>query len=153
MDNKREMEVEALKTPKGANVPTLKGLQAVVDGIYEDLSPLESSLASLHASSKSISSQVEDISTRLESIQQFLSDFLLMIGRIDASLANLDQRVQTLHEMQQGLQISDMDILEVRDSLADLLAQSKFSDLLEEVQSASRLNNKQKGRLNVQQKD
>ena len=86
MAKKRDLEVESLKTSKGANVPTVKGLQAIIDGIYDDISPLEQSIAALHEGFQSVSGQVEDLSKRLGAIQQFLSDFVLMIGKIDTFL-------------------------------------------------------------------
>jgi methyl-accepting chemotaxis protein len=151
MAKKRDLEVESLKTSKGANVPTVKGLQAIIDGIYDDISPLEQSIAALHEGFQSVSGQVEDLSKRLGAIQQFLSDFVLMIGKIDTALSELNHNVRTIAESSKGIEASSLDIFEVRDLLTDLLAQSKFSDLLEEAQSISRPDTPKKVQLNDQE--
>lgn len=144
MARKRDLEVESFKTPKGATIPTVKGLQDVIDGIYEDLSPLEQSITALHEGFQSLSTNTEDLSKRLGAIQQFLSDFVLMIGKIDTALSELNHHVRS----QKETTISSLDIFEVRDLLADLLAQSKFSDLLDEAQSISKPDNLKKEHFN-----
>ncbi|MFW9917561.1 MAG: hypothetical protein ACFFGZ_18320 [Candidatus Thorarchaeota archaeon] len=138
MPKKRDVKVESLKTSKGETVPTIKGLQTVIDGVYEELNPLEQSITALGEGFQSVSTQVEDLSKRLGAIQQFLSDFVLMLGKIDTALSELNHQVRMMSESQQGGPISNLDLFEVRDLLADLLAQSKFTDLLEEAQTVSR---------------
>ncbi len=145
----RELEIESLKTPKGGTVPTVKGLQTIIDNIYKDLSPLEQSLAGLTQGSQSVANNVENLSNRLESIQQFLADFLLMLGKIDAALSQLNQRVMNLENNQEGSGITKLDLFEIRGSLADLLAQSKFSDIFEDVQQSVRSESNVKERDDV----
>ncbi|MHA2370716.1 MAG: hypothetical protein ACXADX_18025 [Candidatus Hodarchaeales archaeon] len=153
MAKKRDLEVESLKTPKGETVPTIKGLQAVIDGVYEELNPLEQSIAALGEGFQSVSTQVEDLSKRLGAIQQFLSDFVLMLGKIDTALSELNHQVRMMSESQQGSPISNLDLFEVRDLLADLLAQSKFSDLLEEAQTVSRPDTIKKEQTDAQEEN
>ena len=63
----REINIESLKTPKG-DVPTVKGLESVMDLVFSEYNKLESKINSLHEKIDGFSdemSKMENLETRL----------------------------------------------------------------------------------------
>ncbi|MHA1214939.1 MAG: hypothetical protein ACTSPG_06560 [Candidatus Hodarchaeales archaeon] len=112
--NRREIEVESIKTPKG-NVPTVKGLESGLNAIYDDLKPIASDLSSLDKSLTGIIEKLDHYEEKMNVIAQSLAEIVTYLGKLDSSIKQNHELVK------KQLYFEQTDLITLKNELASIL--------------------------------
>ena len=95
MSNKKEIEIESIKTPKG-NVPTVKGLETVTNHILDQVTPLEKTITAISADISSIKRNLDSMSKVIHSFGDNFGELLLILAKVDSKIT------QGLKQIEEG---------------------------------------------------
>ena len=95
MSNKKEIEIESIKTPKG-NVPTVKGLETVTNHILDQVTPLEKTITAISADISSIKRNLDSMSKVIHSFGDNFGELLLILAKVDSKIT------QGLKQLEEG---------------------------------------------------
>ena len=120
----RELKVESIKTPLG-NVPTLKGLETAVNAVIDQMSSVTDTFKSIEQGISHIQDSIENISSSLALVGDNLSEFLVLLSKINSSISdvfqqNIDDKTQVYGDHQANL-------VELSTLLANILLEFKKS--------------------------
>ncbi len=120
----REIQVESVSTPKGS-VPTVKGLEKVVNQIYNDIQPLASTVNSFVETEKDIQKRLTSIEHETKQIKELLATLVGFLTKLDLS-QKLDRLLEATEKFETlRIDASESDLLEVRQNLASILVDLK----------------------------
>ncbi|MFX1512789.1 MAG: hypothetical protein ACFFCQ_09405 [Promethearchaeota archaeon] len=124
MAEEREIQVESVNTPKGS-VPTVKGVEKVINQVYNDIQPLASTVSSFVEAEKDIQKRLTSIELEVKQIKELLSAFIGFISKLNLS-QKLDKLFETMEKLETfRIDAAESDLLELRQSLASILVDLK----------------------------
>ena len=122
MDQKsRELNIESLKTPKG-DVPTVKGLEAIINLFFSEYSKIENNITVLHQKIDNSSAKIETQSTLITDLGKNFSDLIVILGSLDRKIEQ-QQSVTSNNRF-----IETVDLLTLKKDLSQIL--TKLESLL-----------------------
>ena len=122
MDQKsRELNIESLKTPKG-DVPTVKGLEAIINLFFSEYSKIENSITVLHQKIDNSSTKIETQSTLITDLGKNFSDLIVILGSLDRKIEQQQSATSN------NRFIETVDLLTLKKDLSQIL--TKLESLL-----------------------
>jgi chromosome segregation ATPase len=111
----REIGVETLSTPKG-DVPTIKGLETVIDAIFSEYNNINKNMATLNEAITQLSREVSSQANVLKNLSNSFADLLVQLGKLDTKI-----------ERQQSSTVTDrlietVDLFTLKSDLSRILA-------------------------------
>ena len=125
-----EIDIEAIETPKG-NVPTVQGLENVINLIMDQVSPLAQAIQGIHAETKHIRATLDYLGTFVQQIGDNLGEFLVLMAKLNS---NIDTALDEI-ENNQGLQEQQNTLIELQTILAKLLVQFQSLPVLQQIKT------------------
>ncbi|MHA1995592.1 MAG: hypothetical protein ACW97Z_13690 [Candidatus Hodarchaeales archaeon] len=117
----RELNIESLKTPKG-DVPTVKGLEAVVELVFSEYGKIEGSIKSLNQQLEATSNKITKQSSLITDLGKNFSDLIVILGSLERKIEQ-QQSVSANNRI-----IETIDLLTLKKDLAQIL--NKLESLL-----------------------
>ncbi|MHA2362328.1 MAG: hypothetical protein ACXAC7_00100 [Candidatus Hodarchaeales archaeon] len=129
MDKKpKEIEIEAIETPKG-NIPTVQGLETVVNALVGQITPLGEAVQGIHKSIHSINNALDYLAGSIQQIGDNLGEFLVLLAKINSNITdNLDELANNRIE---GFEEQQKTLIELQTILAKLLVQFQALPVLQ----------------------
>ena len=122
MDQKsRELNIESLKTPKG-DVPTVKGLEAIINLFFSEYSKIENNITVLHQKIDNSSAKIETQSTLITDLGKNFSDLIVILGSLDRKIEQQQSATSN------NRFIETVDLLTLKKDLSQIL--TKLESLL-----------------------
>ena len=84
-NNSDEIEVESLHTSAG-NVPTVKGLEKVVNVLYDDMKPLAKAIENVDQNIAKITDNMKRITDSLENVAESVADFIMIVSKLNLNI-------------------------------------------------------------------
>ncbi|MHA1978614.1 MAG: hypothetical protein ACW98F_01330 [Candidatus Hodarchaeales archaeon] len=122
MDRKsRELNIESLKTPKG-DVPTVKGLETVINLLFSECSKIENSINAVQQNIASFSNEITSQSNLMSDLGKNFSDLVVILGSLERKIEQ-QQSITSNNRF-----IETVDLLTLKKDLSQIL--SKLESLL-----------------------
>ncbi len=122
MDKKsREIKIESLKTPKG-DVPTVKGLETVIDSVFSEYGKIENRFNMLQQKLETVSKEIASQSGLITDLSKSFSDLIVILGNLDRKIEQ-QQSITTNNR-----HIETIDLLTLKKDLSRIL--SKLESLM-----------------------
>lgn len=80
-----EIEIDSLQTSSG-NVPTVKGLEKVVNILYEDMKPLAKAVATLDQNIEQINNKMKIMTDSLENVAESIADYIMIVSKLNLNI-------------------------------------------------------------------
>ncbi|MFX1532947.1 MAG: hypothetical protein ACFFDI_01790 [Promethearchaeota archaeon] len=125
-EERKSLNVESVKTPKGITVPTVKGMENVVNHIYSDLIPIVEANTKIVNNLERIEKSIQKLENRMEGWEKFLISTITILGQMSNQL----QAIKIYFEEERSIEpekedLQKQDLLVIRDTLAELLVRLK----------------------------
>ncbi|PWI48647.1 hypothetical protein CEE45_05400 [Candidatus Heimdallarchaeota archaeon B3_Heim] len=117
----REIEIESLKTPKG-DVPTVKGLETVIDSVFSEYGKIENRFDMLQQKLETVSKEITSQSDLITDLSKSFSDLIVILGILDRKMEQ-QQSITTNNR-----HIETIDLLTLKKDLSRIL--SKLESLM-----------------------
>lgn len=112
----REIEIEALKTPKG-NVPTIKGLEIAITTVYKEIASLADHLSQINESLIKIDSHLKEQEQKIGGLGESLASLIVHLGKMER------QQEQKRKLSRQKQLIEKADLMALKEDLTRILEQ------------------------------
>jgi len=112
----REIEIEALKTPKG-NVPTIKGLEIAITTVYKEIASLANHLSQINESLTNIDSHLKEQKQEIGGLGESLANLIVHLGKMEK------QQEQKRKLSRQKQLIEKADLMALKEDLTRILEQ------------------------------
>ena len=117
----REIKIESLKTPKG-DVPTVKGLETVIDSVFSEYGKIENRFNMLQQKLETVSKEIASQSGLITDLSKSFSDLIVILGNLDRKIEQ-QQSITTNNR-----HIETIDLLTLKKDLSRIL--SKLESLM-----------------------
>jgi len=128
--NSHEINIETIETPKG-NVPTVQGLENVINLIMEQVSPLAQAIQGIHTETKHIRTTLDYLGTFVQQIGDNLGEFLVLMAKLNS---NIDTAFNEI-ENNRGLEEQQNLLIELQTIIAKLLVQFQSLPVLQQIKN------------------
>jgi septal ring factor EnvC (AmiA/AmiB activator) len=112
----REIEIEALKTPKG-NVPTIKGLETAITTVYKEIASLVRHLSLINESLTKIDTQLKEQNNKIGGVGESIAKLIVHLGKLEA------QEEHKRNISRKKLLIDKADLMALKEDLTRILDQ------------------------------
>jgi len=109
-----ELNIESLKTPKG-DVPTVKGLEKVVELVFSEYGKIDNSIKVLNKQLESTSEKISNQSSLIRDLGKNFSDLIVILGSLERKLE------QQQSSATNNLIIEKIDLLTLKKDLSQIL--------------------------------
>lgn len=115
-----ELEVQSVETPHGA-VPTLAGLEQVVNYIMGQVTPLGQAIKDIQDNISSVQEQVSQMNDQILQIGDHLGEHLSLLAQLNSNISEALEMVRSGQVT--GLEEQQATLVELQTILAKLLVQ------------------------------
>jgi uncharacterized coiled-coil DUF342 family protein len=110
----REVGIETLTTPKG-DVPTIKGLEKVINSIISEHSKLGENINDLSQKLVEVSASINQQSSMIKELSSNLTELIVYLGKLESKI---DQK--QLRDTNSQL-VGKLDLITIKNDLSNLL--------------------------------
>ncbi|MFW9855456.1 MAG: hypothetical protein ACFFFG_10360 [Candidatus Thorarchaeota archaeon] len=111
---RREIEIESIKTPKGA-VPTMEGLETAINYVYSEIAGLSAQINQINTNLTDISQSIDSFYEKLTSLGKALSKLVVQLAQNEKK-SQEQQDLLTNHKL-----VEKADLLALKEELTRIL--------------------------------
>ena len=126
----KEIEIESIETPKGT-VPTVKGLETVVNALVGQITPLGEAIKGIHAELSNVRSTLDNaLMPLIQQIGDNLGEFLVILAKINSNIQDALEQIK--NAKMEGFEDKQNMLIELQTILAKILVQFQTLPVLEQ---------------------
>lgn len=126
----KEIEIESIETPKGT-VPTVQGLETVVNALVGQITPLGEAIKGIHAELSNVRSTLDYFMPLIQQIGDNLGEFLVILAKINSNIQDALEQIKKAKI--EGFEDKQNMLIELQTILAKLLVQFQTLPVLEQA--------------------
>lgn len=110
----RELSIETLTTPKG-DVPTIKGLEKVINSIFSENANLNQNIDELSQNLVEVSNSLNHQSSMIKELSSNLTDLIVYLGKLESKIGQ-NQLIESNFKL-----IEKIDLITLKNDLSQIL--------------------------------